>query len=312
MAISPTASNLTNQLVLQQSQPFSPLLSPSQPPPDATQLFTNLLATINQARQAAAQPPATTAPTNGGLTVTGGAGIVSNVSGIPGVTQGLADITEITTMASAGQLMGAATITSGTVLQGGGILTIVGPGGAASINTSANETVATLIQAVNATNIGVTATFSATGKLQLTTSSVGSGQTVAISVASGNDVTTMLGLTAGTNAGADATATVNGVAATGRGNQFQVGGSLAGDLTGLSFTASGLGSTQVSIFPTPFNLDGAQAQVLAPPTTQPQFNPNDLAAASNQLLNALVLQQFSLFALQQQSAAFGLQSSFLL
>jgi flagellin len=157
-----------------------------------------------------------------------------------------------------------------------------------------------LIQAVNASNVGVTAALNTAGKLQFTTNQAGSDQSVTLTQVAGSAFATTLGLANGTSTGTDATATVNGVTYNGQGNSFTIIGAGAGSLIGLQFTAAQVGTTQLSV--------SATSTVVAPTsvatgntqgTSQPLFSAFSIAAASRQLVNALVADQFSLFNPQQ-------------
>jgi len=298
MAVSPTLASFGSLL------PFQPL-------PSSSDLFSNLLQVTQQVRQSLALAAPASQTVTGGLMITGAGGIVTTVTGIDGITFGQADIS-VTALASAPRLTGTATVMLTTTLQGGGSLTIAGPTGVATVLTAAGETVGQLVQQLNATSTGVVASVNS-GQLQLTTSSTGSNQSIAVSSTSGADITTTLGLANGASSGANATATVNGVTYTGfgsQGNQFVITGQAAGSLTGLQFTAAATGAAQVTVTPSFDGLAAAPELASASPaiSSQPVFSPATLAAASTALVNALILQQFTPFALQQQALAFGAQA----
>ena len=179
----------------------------------------------------------------GGLVISGGGAQAENVTGMNGVTSGTANI-NVTSLATSGQVTGAGAI-NGSSFGGNGSVTIIGPNGSATLNTQAGETVGQFVQQVNGSGTGVTASVNNAGHLQLTTNGAGSNQTVTVSSASGSDVSNTLGLAAASGSGTDARATVNGVAQTGQGNTFNVGG--AGTATGLQFTSTATGTTQVTV-----------------------------------------------------------------
>ncbi|GEM_PF-4866686 len=306
MAVSSIDSSLASLLQLSQN----PLFGSS-----SSQGLLALAQQLAQGAAAAQAIPATlpasliSAPANGGIDVTGGGSVVTNVGGISGVTSGTATI-DVTALAASGQLTGSAATTSGATFAGGGSLTITGPGGSVSLSTTAGETVGQLIQAINSSGAGVNAALNSSGKLQLTTSGAGADQAITVSAVSGADITTTLGLTNASASGTNATAVVNGTTFTAEsGNQFHLSGIGAGSLLGLTFSAASTGTTSVTV-------SASRSTVNVPPPVssspanalQSVLGTNDFTLASRQLANALLLQQFSLFALQQQSQAFGLQN----
>ncbi|HEX6512953.1 MAG TPA: flagellin, partial [Chloroflexota bacterium] len=74
----------------------------------------------------------------GGAQVAGGGLQAENVSAMPGVTNGTANI-DVTALATAGTVTGATPVAAST-LNGGGSVTITGPTGTATITTQAGET----------------------------------------------------------------------------------------------------------------------------------------------------------------------------
>jgi flagellin len=181
----------------------------------------------------------------GGAGISGGGAQAQNAAAINGVTSGTANI-DVTSLATAGQVTGAGAI-NGSTFNGGGSVTVSGPNGSAAFSTQAGETIGQFVQQLNNSGLGVTASVNNAGQLQLTTTSGGSNQTVTVSAASGTDVANVLHLAAGSGSGTDATATVNGVAQTARGNHFNV--VAAGTATGLQFDAGATGATQVTVTP---------------------------------------------------------------
>lgn len=310
------------------------------------------------------------------IQVSGGGAQATNITAQSGVTAGTATIT-VTSLGTQGQLTGGAPVASGT-FQGGGSLTISGPNGSATFTTQNGQTAGELVQRINGSGLGVSATINGNGELQLTTNGSGSNQRVTITQASGTDITNTLALSAGSAAGTNATATVNGVAQTAQGNRFTVAG--APGATGLQFTATATGTTTVTI--TPSNAQNFQVGANADQTIQGRLNASNteqlginnldlttqagaelgigqldqalqqtssalgnigaqenrlnnaqnnaataqenalsarslvadtnIAQASSQLIQSLLRQSFSLFALQQQSSAFALQSQLLM
>ena len=311
----------------------------------------------------------------GGLQISGGGTQAENITGINGVTSGNINI-NVTSLATSGTVTGAAAV-NGSSFNGGGSVTITGPNGSQTFATTNGETVGQFLQDVNSSGTGVTASVNNNGQLQLSTNAVGSNETVSVSAASGSDISNVLGLAAGSGSGTDATATVNGVAQTGNGNNFTTVG--AGTATGLQFTAADTGATTVNVTssgPQVFqigansgqtensslnasnteqlgvaNLDvtsqaGAEQAISqidqAIQRTSSQLGnigatinqltnssnnagsaqqnamssrsllaDTNVAQASTDLVNSLVMQQFSLFAQQQQANTFALQSALL-
>jgi hypothetical protein len=248
----------------------------------------------------------------GGVSVTGGDGVVSKVGGISGVTGGLARI-NVTALAASAQLTGSATVTGTTAFQGGASFTLTGPKGSATFTTTAGETVNQLMTQINSSATGVKASLTTAGKLQLATADVGSGQSMAITKASGADVTTTLGLANGASSGTNASATVNGTNYTATsGNDFQIGGLAAGSLNGLKFTAVATGSTEVGIGPVRATYTPPVVPVQATNTDAArtsQFASQQLATASKQLMNALIMSNFTPLALQLQSQSYKVQGA---
>ncbi|HLG74031.1 MAG TPA: flagellin hook IN motif-containing protein [Chloroflexota bacterium] len=309
----------------------------------------------------------------GGSIISGGGAVVTNITAINGVTSGTASI-DVTSLATAGQVTGASPVNGGT-FSGGGSVTITGPNGTANLVTQNGETVGQFVTQINNSGTGVTASINNAGELQLTTNTTGSNATVTVSAVAGTDLTNVLGLSAASGSGTDATATVNGVAQTAQGNTFNTIG--AGALTGLQFTATQTGQATVQV--TPSSPDVYQIGADAGQTSSIAFSASDtqqlginnidvttqagaeqavtqldtaiqrtssqlgqigaeenlltsasnnagsaqgnaaaarslladtnVAQASTELENALVMQQFSLFAMQQQGNIFGLQSA---
>ncbi|MBV9119509.1 MAG: flagellar hook-associated protein FlgK, partial [Chloroflexi bacterium] len=95
-------------------------------------------------------------------------------------------------------LSGTTTFTGGA---SAGSFTITGPTGQATFTTTANMTVQQLIQQINGSNLGVSASLTSIGQFQITSLQPGSGQTVTLSAVAGADATTLLGISNGTATG---------------------------------------------------------------------------------------------------------------
>ena len=180
---------------------------------------------------------------------------------------------EVSALAKAKSTTSAAVSPTGSPVGAGTLSLTIGSGPAVSIAVSASDTVANVASAINGSNAGVTATVltDASGErllLRSTATGVAASFTLAVAVdADGNaaDAVGLSRLVVGsvvTQAGADAEATVNGIAVASATNTF------ANSVAGVTFTALKVTTAPIEVS-------------IAKSTTQAKSNIDDFVKAYN-------------------------------